>query len=76
MHHVDLTVRYEQTDAGWIGRAIVVMDGKQEEGETPAFPTKQALRDYLDAQMENFIETISLKEPTLVERTWSERKSA
>jgi len=72
MHHVDLTVRYEQTDAGWIGRAVAVYqeEGRQEEGETPAFPTVQALREYLDTTMENFIDSLSLREPVLYERTY------
>ncbi len=71
MHHVELTVTYVHTEAGWIGRAVVVTDGKRETGETPAFPSVQALREWLDQQMENFIETVSLKEPMLVERTYS-----
>lgn len=73
MHHVDLTITYEQTPAGWVGHGVMLYqeEGKREEGWTEAFPTVQDLRDYLTQQIDNFIETISLREPTLVERTWS-----
>lgn len=73
MHHIDLRITYEQTPAGWVGHGVLTYEeeGKREEGWTEAFPTVEALREYLTEQIDNLIETISLREPTLVERTWS-----
>lgn len=72
MHRVTLHVRYVQTAEGWVGQATLTYhdEGTQEAGETPAFPTVQALREYLDAMMENFIDSLSQREPVYYERTY------